>query len=533
MHEVMRTLRTGFLRSAEKFPERTALEVEGKALSYRAMHERAASIAATLSRAVPGDDPPLTGVYGLRSEIAFTGVVASLYRGHGYVPLNPQFPVERTRKMLERSGVRGVIVDQTALKQLEELLVGVAPGLVFLLPDVADVSALAARLGPLGHRVLGAADLLPASECTFGQVDPNAIAYLLFTSGSTGIPKGVMVAQRNVLHFVDAMTERYGITETDKFSQTFDMTFDLSAFDMFVAWEKGACVCCPTMAQKSLPASWINEAKLTIWFSVPSTGALMNKLRMLPPNKYPHLRYSLFCGEALPIEITEKWQKAAPNSVLENLYGPTELTIACTLYRWNSATSPAECEMGVVPIGDPYPAMEVLVADESLVEVPIGETGELLMTGPQLSLGYWKDPEKTAAAFVTPPGKSTIYYRTGDRVRRPQPGKPMTYLGRIDFQIKIQGYRVELGEIEAVAREAGGVDVAIAVGWPLSSSGADGVVVFLGAEQADTDAVMARLKERLPAYMVPSQIRTIGTFPLNSNGKVDRKALTDMLREAK
>jgi non-ribosomal peptide synthetase component F len=292
-------------------------------------------------------------------------------------------------------------------------------------------------------------------------------------------------------------------------------------------------VCCPSAAQKSLPAQWINDSKLTIWFSVPSTGALMNKLRMLTPNKYPKLRYSLFCGEALPIEITEKWQKAAPNSVLENLYGPTELTIACTLYRWDSARSPAECEMGVVPIGDPYPAMEVLVADESLNEVPPGETGELLMTGPQLSLGYWKDPEKTAAAFVTPPEKSTIYYRTGDRVRRPLPGKPMTYLGRVDFQIKIQGYRVELGEIEAIAREAAGVDVAIAVGWPLSASGADGVVVFLGADKADIDAVTAVMKERLPAYMVPSQIRTIPAFPLNSNGKVDRKALTKMLEEAK
>lgn len=527
MNEVTRSLRTGFLRSAEKFPDRPALEVDGRSYSFREMSGRAAAIAATLQKHVPGDDPALTGVYGLRSETAFTGVVASLYRGHGYVPLNPSFPTDRTRKMLERSGVRGIIVDKTATKQLDEVLAGVAAGLVLLFPEEEDVSGIAARFPQ--HKILGAKDILSAVDCTFGQVDPNSIAYLLFTSGSTGIPKGVMVAQRNVLAFVDSMTERYGITEQDKFSQTFDMTFDLSAFDMFVAWEKGACVCCPTVHQKSLPAQWINDARLTIWFSVPSTGALMNKLRMLTPNKYPNLRYSLFCGEALPMEIVEKWQKAAPGSTVENLYGPTELTIACTLYRWDPAKSPADCEMGVVPIGDPYPGMEVLVADDSLVEVPIGETGELLMTGPQLSLGYWKDPEKTAAAFVTPPGKSTIYYRTGDRVRRPVAGKPMTYLGRVDFQIKIQGYRVELGEIEAIAREAAGVDVAIAIGWPMQASGADGVVVFLGTEQADIEAVTAVMKARLPAYMVPSQIRTIGTFPLNSNGKVDRKALAAIL----
>jgi acyl-coenzyme A synthetase/AMP-(fatty) acid ligase len=176
--------------------------------------------------------------------------------------------------------------------------------------------------------------------------------------------------------------------------------------------------------------------------------------------------------------------------------------------------------------------MDVLVADEKFVEVPVGEAGELLMTGPQLSLGYWKDPERTAIAFVTPPGKDRVYYRTGDRVRRQPAGKPLTYLGRIDFQIKIQGYRVELGEIEAAAREEAKVDVAIAVGWPLTSSGADGVVVFIGADEADTQAILDRMKTRLPAYMVPSQIRCIQEWPLNSNGKVDRKVLTQIVQEA-
>lgn len=522
MHEV-RALRTGFLRSASQFPDRPALLLGGKALSYAELERRAAAIAATLARQAPSDDPPLTGVFALRSPTAFMGVVAALLRGHGYVPLNPQFPVERTRLMLERSGIAAVIVDATGAKQLDELLAGLSLRLTLLLPDEDDVSAFAAR-HPL-HRFLGARDLLPSEVFSLGPVDPNAMAYLLFTSGSTGVPKGVMVSQRNVAHFVDAMVERYGITEQDRFSQTFDMTFDLSAFDMFVAWEKGACVCCPTLQEKSLPATWINEAKLTIWFSVPSTGALMNKLRMLTPNRYPTLRYSLFCGEALPIEIVEKWQAAASASIVENLYGPTELTIACTLYRWDPARSKDESEQGVVPIGEPYPGMEVLVVDDTLREVSPGESGELLMTGPQLSLGYYKDQERTAAAFVVPPGKDRVFYRTGDRVRRPVAGKPLTYLGRVDFQIKLQGYRVELGEIEALAREAAGVDVAVAIGWPMSASGAEGIVVFLATASADTEAIMARLKERLPAYMRPSAIKLMAELPLNSNGKVDRKAL--------
>jgi len=341
-----------------------------------------------------------------------------------------------------------------------------------------------------------------------------------------------MVAHRNVTRFVDVMVERYGVRETDRFSQTFDLTFDLSAFDMFVAWERGACLCVPSAQQKMLPGRYIRDAALTVWFSVPSTGALMSRLRLLKPGAYPTLRWSLFCGEALPAEIATAWSAAAPGSVIENLYGPTELTIACTLYRWDPERSPAECEQGVVPIGEPYPGMRVLVADDSLTEVPPGETGELLMTGPQLSLGYWKDAERTGAAFVRPPGRDEIFYRTGDRVRRPRaPGAPLVYLGRMDHQIKIQGYRVELGEIEAALREEAEVELAVALGWPLTASGADGVVAFVPRELEDADAVLTRLKQRLPPYMVPSAIRSVASFPLNANGKIDRKALAASLAD--
>jgi len=256
---------------------------------------------------------------------------------------------------------------------------------------------------------------------------------------------------------------------------------------------------------------------------------LLAKLRKLKPAAFPNLRVSLFCGEALPLEVARAWAAAAPASIVENLYGPTELTIACTLYRWDSERSPAQCEQGVVPIGEPYPGMQVLVADESLREVAPGEVGELLMTGPQLSLGYWNDPQRTAAAFVVPPEREQVFYRTGDRVRRPKTGEPLVYLGRADNQIKIQGYRVELGEIEAALREEAGIEAAIAIGWPRNAGGADGVVAFLGAEDLDLDAILARLKARLPSYMVPRELRAVAAFPLNANGKIDRGALLKSL----
>ena len=525
-----RSLRSGFIRSRTRFPDRIALEVDGNEVSYDDLGNLAASLAATLVREVP-DGPLLTAVFGHRSVSAFGGILGALFRGHGYVPLNSAFPTDRTRSMLERSECKCVIVDNQASKQLDEVLKGVASSLVLIFPEQHDVAELAERHPD--HKVLGSNDLAPAADWNEGDnaVDDNAIAYLLFTSGSTGIPKGVMVSHRNVTAFIDAMVQRYRVDENDRFSQTFDLTFDLSVFDMFVAWECGARVCCPTQAQKMLPAKYIQERKLTVWFSVPSTGVLMNKLRMLKPDQYPSLRWSLFCGEALPKEIIEAFAAAAPNSTAENLYGPTELTIACTLYRWNSEASPDECELGLVPIGEPYPDMEVLVVDESLAEVASGETGELLMTGPQLTLGYWKDAEKTDAAFVVPPGKDQLYYRTGDRVRSQKGDSPMVYLGRVDNQIKIQGYRVELGEIEMVIGEEASVDTAIALGWPETAAGADGVVVFITDAKVDTAAVLGRAKERLPNYMAPRTIHCIREFPLNANSKVDRKALMQLLRD--
>jgi len=193
--------------------------------------------------------------------------------------------------------------------------------------------------------------------------------------------------------------------------------------------------------------------------------------------------------------------------------------------------SERESHIGVVPIGKPLPGMSAIVVDDMLQEVNAGDTGELLMTGAQVTLGYWKDPAKTAAAFVVPPGLDAVYYRTGDRVRRPMDGGPLIYLGRLDHQIKVLGHRVELGEVEAAIREAG-VDAAVALGWPMTSSGAEGIVAFLGDTTADVEAIREKLKTSLPGYMVPRQFHLLSELPLNSNGKVDRKSLLKMLEVA-
>jgi non-ribosomal peptide synthetase component F len=379
----------------------------------------------------------LTAVFAYRSVTAFVGVLGALLCGHGYVPLNRTFPPERTRTMLQRSGCRTLVLDLDSEKQLDRILEGIDHELLVLLPEREQGREFAARWPK--HRFLGFREFESPGQWRPVPVSPGSIAYLLFNSGSTRSPTGVMVARRNVRHYIDFITKRFSFGHEDRFSQTFDMTLDLSVADMFVAWECGACVCCPSEKMLIKPGRFINDARLTVWFSVPSIAVFMKQLGALKPGKYPGLRVSMFCGEALPVEVAKAWAEAAPHSVVENLYGSTELTIACAYYRWDPARSASESAYGVVPIGEPFPQMSALVVDEALREVKPGEDGELLMTGPQRSLGYWLDPLKTEAAFVRPPGQDEIYYRTGDRVRKPVGNCPMLYLGRLDSQVKILG----------------------------------------------------------------------------------------------
>lgn len=487
-------------------------------------------LAATIQKETAGNAVPLTAVFAYRSETAYAGVLGALMAGHGYVPLNRTFPVERTRLMLERSMCESIVVDQASLSQIGEVLSTTTKRLLLLCPDSSDVTELSARFP--AHHVVGVSDLLTPDHWTSRDVTVDSIAYLLFTSGSTGQPKGVMVSHRNVLGYIDFVAPRYAIHEHDRCSQLFDMTFDLSAHDMFVTWERGACLCCPTQKELIKPGAFIADACLTTWFSVPSTAIFMKKLGMLKSAMYPYLRLSLFCGEALPMEIAKGWVEAAPNSVLENIYGPTELTIACTAYRWDNTNSPDECKHGIVPIGYPFQDMEMKVTDEALREVEPGQDGELLMTGPQLSLGYWGDPAKTATAFVTPPGSAKVFYRTGDRVRRPTGSAPLIYLGRMDHQIKVMGHRVELGEVEAVIREESGIDGVVAVGWPITPGGAGAIEAFLQTiDCPDPAGLQRRLESRLPKYMVPRRLHVVSDLPLNSNGKYDRRALLRKLQE--
>jgi amino acid adenylation domain-containing protein len=493
-----------FLRSAEVLPERPALEVAGKTLTYGELRRRALAITRLLLARGPAEaGPPLTGVFASRSVGTFAGILGILLRGHGYVPLNPRFPALRNRDMLERAGCRVLLVGSEQFDQAQEVIEGLAESPRLLVVDEAD----------------------GADEVALPAVSPSTPAYLLFTSGSTGRPKGVLVRQGNVAAFLDAVAARYDLDETDRLSQLFDLTFDLSAFDMFAAWQHGACLCCPDAGQLLRPTDFVRDAALTVWFSVPSAALFVERLGGLKPGMFPTLRLSLFCGEALTGELADAWAAAAPNSTVENLYGPTEATIACTAHRWERNAVPGA--NGFVPIGQPLGATVGHVVDDELRQVAPGEPGQLMLSGPQVVDGYWDDPAATARSFVTMQGNDRGYL-TGDRVVRPHAAAPLQYLGRIDSQIKILGHRVELEEVEAVLREEAHAD-AVAVGWPPTQSGAAGIVAFIADTSLDKIGLRRALSARLPDYMVPRELRLVKELPLNANGKRDRGALLSTL----
>lgn len=522
-------LYAGFLRSAGRAPDRPALEVAGETLSYGQLERRARSIAATLSRETPAGGSPIAAVFAYRTPTAFAGVLGALLGGYGYVALNRRFPPQRNRVMLETADARALVVDRESAAQLEEMLDGISARLLLVFPDEDDVGDIASRFAT--HTVLGRSDLRPADEWEEPAFDPDAIAYLMFTSGSTGRPKAVMVTHACVGRYVDLMARRWLPTPADRFSQNFDMTFDLSVSDLFLCWHGGATLCCPTPQQVVKPGKFIVESRITFWFAVPSVGLVMKRLGMLKPGRYPGVRLVLFCGEALPVELATEWAEAAPNAVVENVYGPTEATIACAAYTWDGETSPAESELGVVPIGYMYEGMEGIVLDGDGREVQPGEEGELCLHGPQVTPGYWRDPEQTERAFFVPEGREGVHYRTGDRVRRPRGTGPLVYLGRLDHQVKVSGHRVELGEIEAVIRQEGGIDEVVVLGWPRIDTGYAAVTAFVQADNLDREQLLSSMSARLPDYMVPREIRLVDEMPLNVNGKFDRNALLRLLEE--
>jgi amino acid adenylation domain-containing protein len=509
-----------FERSARQFPDRTALEVGHDRLTYAALEEAASSGAAILTRAA-GAVPGAVGLYCSRSVTAYAGYLATSRCGAAVVPLNPAFPAARNQEICRAAGVTAVIADASVT----------GPGARQDLPVPVVAQMAGSHWWRRNPGPSGAPGLEPVAGP--GPVRTGEIAYILFTSGSTGRPKGVPIGPRQLADYLGYCAERYAIGPDSRLSQTFDLTFDPSVFDMFVAWSAGAAVVVPQPDELLVPARFVRRAGISHWFSVPSVISLARQLRGLPAGSMPGLRSSLFAGEQLTLDQARAWSSAAPGAVIENLYGPTELTITCTSYRLPArVTDWPRTSNGTVPIGRPYPHLDARVMTGNGTD---GREGELCVRGSQRFDGYLDPADnhgwflRDGAGTVPPPAaplRPSDWYRTGDRVSW-QDGQ-LVHLGRADEQVKIAGHRVEPAEIECALRELPGVEDAAVLAVEAGGGRAELRACYTGRPAAEPE-LAGHLRRRLPAYMVPARFRYLTRLPVSTNGKTDRFRLGALL----
>jgi amino acid adenylation domain-containing protein len=500
-----------FARSLSRRPGAVALEIGERRISYQELAELAGYVCDDI-RSRSATPPGRVAILAARSAETFACYLAALRIGATVVPLSQSNPPARSREMCRQADV-GIVAGSA------EALAGLGPIGVPTLEVCVDT---AARRRAAGRP--------PSAD---GPLEPQETAYVLFTSGSTGRPKAVPIKHANVVPYIRAGIERYQVGPGCRLSQTFELTFDPSVFDMFVSWGAGATLVVPAQDEVISPVSFVNHRKLTHWLSVPSVISLAHRLRTLRPRAMPQLRWSLFCGEALTLDQARTWAAAAPNSVLENLYGPTELTITCSRFRLGRDPRhwPAPAN-GTVPIGEVHDGHDWFLLGPD--GAPAAGEGELCIRGPQRFAGYLR-PEDMSGRFLRyePPGAvhsdpgpvtSAHWYRTGDLVRH-EPSVGLIYLGRVDSQLKIRGYRIEPAEVECILRTHPSVTEAVVLGLWSGISGQLELHAFYTGTPVAEPRLAGFAAARLPSYLRPAGFTHVEALPLSANGKVDRARL--------
>ncbi len=498
--------------SANRFPEGlAAIDPDGTALTYRELNEHASRIAGFLAeQGVRAGDR--VGIVLPKSTAALTAVFAIMHAGAAYVPIDWSGPAERIRTILKDCQVRALFLDSSR-------------------PELADIAETVICLGrdqnassspstfswdvALQHAPL-------AMDAPAGQ--PDDLAYILYTSGSTGIPKGVMLTHRNAMSYVDWCSEVFLPSENDRFSSHAPFHFDLSILDIYVPIKHGASVhLIPDELGKNPKdlARFIASRQLTIWYSTPATLSLLAEFGQLNQHNYSQLRLVLFAGEVFPVKQLHRMTAHWPRPAYYNLYGPTETNV-CTFARIPMPIPEERTEP--YPIGWPCSHCAALVVDSDGTPAAAGEEGLLYISGPSVFSGYWNRPHESAAAFLDREG--IRWYNTGDVVK--QDGDDgFVYVGRRDRMVKRRGYRIELNEIESCLYRHPAIKGAAVVSVPNAESGVRIVSCLATAENSRPSIVEMKsfCNKHLPSYMNPDVFIFMDSLPRTSTNKVDYQSL--------
>lgn len=481
--------------AASRWPDHAAVvDPDGSSITYEALNRQADAVARFLgARGVVRGDR--VGVVLPKSVAAVVSLFGIMKAGAAYVPVDYTAPSERCRRILEDCGVRAVIADDSVL--------GVVPDQV----PAIRVEQAVNESGPAIGVSRSAADL----------------AYILYTSGSTGVPKGVMLTHENASSFVEWCSSVFDPNEHDRFSSHAPFHFDLSVLDIYVSIKHGATLYLVSEQLGKNPkelARFINTNRLTVWYSTPSILTLLVQFGNLEASSWSP-RLVLFAGEVFPVKHLRELQRRWPSAVYYNLYGPTETNV-CTFAKI-PADIPADRDIPY-PIGFECAHCQSLVLDSGGAEVEAGQEGLLYISGPSVFGGYWNRPAENASAFIE---RDTVrWYNTGDVVRW-QPGEGFVYLGRRDRMVKRRGYRIELGEIERALYLHQAVREAAVIATPDSDAGVK-ITAFISCHSGTAPSIIA-LKgfcaAHLPSYMSPDVLVVRESLPRTSTDKVDYQAL--------
>ena len=310
-------------------PESLALFVGGERFSYAELSNLARNISGWLGRNT-GEVSGKVGILASRTVEAYAGVLGTLWSGRAYVPITPNTPEDRLIRVLQQTKLDALIADQAGLDLLSGRLLEHVPARILFRAGAKPPQSALELPGVEFRSFAELANEGPDEPVT---VAGDALAYIIFTSGTTGTPKGVMIENESVAQFIGIMHQRFDLRADDRIAEASELTFDASVFDMFMAWSSGASLYVVPKEQLMAPAKFIRDHKLTLWFSVPSTASFMARMKMLTPGAFPSLRISIFAGESLATTTAQAWQVAAPDSIVENFYGPTELTVDCIAQR--------------------------------------------------------------------------------------------------------------------------------------------------------------------------------------------------------